>query len=52
MIVEMRYRGTPSGTSEPGPGTRVQVLRVADDLIVSIDGYPDLDSARRACVTM
>jgi ankyrin repeat protein len=48
LIVELCYRGAPAGTRPPTPGTRVQVLRVADDLIVSIDGYPDLESARRA----
>jgi SnoaL-like domain/Ankyrin repeat len=48
LIVEVSYAGTPSGTRPPPPGARVQVLRVADDLIVSIDGYPDLESARQA----
>jgi ankyrin repeat protein len=47
LIIQVRYHGAPSGTRQPPPGTRVQLLRLEDDLIASIDGYDDLKSARR-----
>lgn len=48
LIIELRYAGAAEGMPSGPVGTRAQALRIVDDLIVSIDGYPDVDSARRA----
>jgi ankyrin repeat protein len=48
LIIELQYAGAAEGMPTGPVGTRAQALRIVDDLIVSIEGYPDLDSARRA----
>lgn len=51
LIIEVRYTGQAEGMPAGPAGTRAQVLRIADDLIVSIDGYPDVATARQAVQT-
>jgi hypothetical protein len=48
LIIELTYAGAAQGMPTGPAGTRAQVLRVVDDLIVSIDGYPDVAHARQA----
>jgi ankyrin repeat protein len=48
LIIELRYAGAAEGMPKGPVGTRAQALRIVDDLIVSIEGYPDIASARQA----